>query len=333
MKSIKAVRCRCCLPREAAARLANAKPRFRSRPAHRRISARSRPLLVAPGFSRNRGQRKRSQCGSARCAGAFFLADLIIRQHNDRWLADLLRGSSAPRFPQAVTALARAVKANDAGDYDVSRQQADLAEKLFRASGNTAGVLRAQFEQTFAAQMTRRSEDCRRQATTAERNPRRYSYPWLQIQLGLEKAIVPRLMGDLGADERAARLGHGPGTAESGYGALICAPSGFLAEISVKPATRPRRLETHQRWFGRLLVGAISRHAGLQHVHRVALHGRGCGPPALADGVWREAAALIDPTENLAASRHGPQYHGGCGDRGPSAELAEQQYAEAARDF
>jgi len=30
---------------------------------------------------------------------------------------------------------------------------------LFRASGNTAGVLRAQFEQTFAAQMERHSEE------------------------------------------------------------------------------------------------------------------------------------------------------------------------------
>lgn len=75
----------------------------------------------------------------------FFLADLTTRQHGDLWLADLLRGSSAPNFPQAVTALARAVQANDAGDYGVSREQADRAEQLFRASSNMAGALRAQF--------------------------------------------------------------------------------------------------------------------------------------------------------------------------------------------
>jgi hypothetical protein len=76
----------------------------------------------------------------------FFLAELTDQQHCDRWLIDLLSGSSAPHFPQAVNALARAVKANDSGEYDVSRQQADLAEQLFRASGNTAGALRAEFE-------------------------------------------------------------------------------------------------------------------------------------------------------------------------------------------
>ncbi len=90
----------------------------------------------------------------------FFLADLTSRQHGDRWLADLLRGSSAPHFPQAVAALARAVRANQTASYDVSREQADFAEHLFRASGNTAGVLRAQFERTFTAQMIRHSEDC-----------------------------------------------------------------------------------------------------------------------------------------------------------------------------
>ena len=63
----------------------------------------------------------------------FFLAELTSRQHGDRWLADLLSGSSTPHFAQAANALARAVKANDGGDYDVSRQQADLAEQLFRA--------------------------------------------------------------------------------------------------------------------------------------------------------------------------------------------------------
>ena len=118
------------------------------------------------------------------------MADLTGRQHNDRWLADLLRGSSAPHFPQAVTALARAVKANDAGDYDVSRQQAELAEQLFRASGNTAGVLRAEFEQTFADQITRRSEDCRRRSTAAVTESEQYPYPWLQIQLGLEEGSL-----------------------------------------------------------------------------------------------------------------------------------------------
>src|SRR6267378_3576922 len=91
----------------------------------------------------------------------FFLADLTSQQHGDRWLSDFLRDSFARNFRQAVAALAKAAQANDAGQYDVSRQQADLAEQFFSASRTKAGVLRAQFEQTFAAHAMRRSEACR----------------------------------------------------------------------------------------------------------------------------------------------------------------------------
>ncbi|MFI5106659.1 MAG: tetratricopeptide repeat protein, partial [Terriglobales bacterium] len=138
-----------------------------------------------------------------RAAQALFsLADLTSRQHGDRWLADLLRGSSAPRFPRAASALARAVQANDAGDYGVSREHADRAEQLFRASGNQAGTLRARFEQIFAVQFARHSEECRQQATSALAESEKYPYSWLQIQLGLEKGVCSFLTGDIGADEK-----------------------------------------------------------------------------------------------------------------------------------
>ena len=64
-----------------------------------------------------------------------------------------------------------------------------MAERFFRGSGNVAGVLRAQFEQTFAAQMERHSEECWREAVGALVNSESYSYPWVQIQLELEKSV------------------------------------------------------------------------------------------------------------------------------------------------
>src|SRR3981081_358227 len=94
----------------------------------------------------------------------FFLADLTSQQHNDRWLSDLLRGSSSADFPPAVATLARASRADEAGEHDVATEQSVRAQRLFRASGNLAGALRGQFEQTFAAQIKRDSDPCRRQA-------------------------------------------------------------------------------------------------------------------------------------------------------------------------
>jgi len=97
----------------------------------------------------------------------FFLADLTSREHADHWLADLLRTSSAPKFPRAVAALARAVRANRTDDYEVGREQAVVAERLYRRSGNTPGALRAEFERLLSEQLLRHTEDCHRRTTTA----------------------------------------------------------------------------------------------------------------------------------------------------------------------
>ena len=165
------------------------------------------------------------------------MANLTSQRHGDRWLADILSGSSAPHFPQAVAALAGAVKANAVGEYDDARQQADLAEQLFRASGNTAGMLRAEFEQTFSAQKTRRSEACRRQSIAAGAKSQRYSYPWVQIQLALEEGVCSRLMGDLGGYE-AARRAQGRAQ-QAGYDALYLRALGFIAASNIDTGDRP----------------------------------------------------------------------------------------------
>ena len=262
----------------------------------------------------------------------FFLADLTTQQHGDRWLADLLRGSSAPNFPQAVTALARAVKTNDAGDYGVSREQADRAEQLFRASGNMAGVLRAQFEQIFAAQIDRRSEECRRQATVALAESEKYSYPWLQIQLGLEKGVCSELMSDIGADERAARRAMDRAE-KSGYGALYLRAVFFTAEDrrftgDQAGASAIGSMGLERYWSGQFnVVRGYSLYVGLANTAGAASR------PNFEVAIWREAVALIDSDKDLL---HRAMAHDSLADAATAArlpQLAEQQYADAARLF
>lgn len=273
---------------------------------------------------------KRANADPGAARGIFFLADLIIRQHKDRWLADLLRGSSAPHFSQAVTALGRAVQANDAGDYGVSREQADLAEKLFRASGNTAGVLRAQFEQVFAAQMTRRSEDCRRQATTALTELEAHSYPWLQIQLGLEKGDCSGLMGDLGADESAAR--HAMDRArQSGYGALYLRALGFLAGDQRETGNAPEGWRLISAGLDGYWSGQFPVKRGYNIYTELAYMAEDAVRPHLQMASWREAAALIDPTENLLLRAKAHQYLAGAATAAHQPSVAQQEYAEASR--
>jgi hypothetical protein len=260
------------------------------------------------------------------------LADLTSQQHGDRRLADLLHGSSVPRFPQAISALARAVKANNAGESRVSRQQADLAEQLFRASGNTAGVLRAQFEQTFAAQIDRHGKECRRKATAALMESERYSYPWLQIQLGLEKGTCSGLMGDLGVDESAARRAMHRAE-QSGYGALYLRALGFLAgdEGEIGDASEGWRLASaglDRYWSGQFpAMRGYNLYTEMAHLADTAAR------PHLLMASWREAAALIDSDEDTLVRAMAHQYVAGADTAAHQATVAQQQYAEAARLF
>jgi CHAT domain-containing protein/tetratricopeptide (TPR) repeat protein len=260
----------------------------------------------------------------------FFLADLTSQQHNDRWLSDLLRASSTRNFPQAVSALARAVNATDIAEYDVSRRQAELAEQLFRALGNTAGVLRAQFEQTYAAQIERRSDTCRRQATAGLTESERYSYPWLQIQLGLEKGICSGLMDDLGTQEKTAQRAMDRAE-KHGYGGLYLRSLYFSADKRITAGDRSGawRLSItglQRYWSGQYswrpvynLYGGLAYDAGSHDEFNLQV------------ALWRESVAALGSGADLLrrAMAHELLAHAAKAAHQPS--LAEQQYAEAAR--
>jgi len=262
----------------------------------------------------------------------FFLADLTTRQHGDLWLADLLRGSSAPSFPPAVTALARAVKANDAGEYGVSREQADRAEQLLRASGNQAGVLRAQFERTFAAQIERHSEECRRQATSALAQSDKYSYPWLQIQLGLEKGVCSFLMGDIGADEKGARQAMELAE-KNGYGALYLRALSFAAADQIAIGDQAGAWKLASTGLGRYWSGEFPAMRGYNVYYAFGYALATARHPYLLMAIWREAEALIDSHENLLLRAWAHSYMANAAAAAHQPEIAAPQYAEAARLF
>jgi CHAT domain-containing protein len=262
----------------------------------------------------------------------FFLADLTRGQHGDQWLADLLHGSSASHFPQAANALAHAVQANDEGDYDVSRQQAELAEQSFRASGSMAGVLRAQFEQIFAAQMTRRSADCRRRSIAALAESRRYAYPWVQIQLGLEESVCSLLMGDLGANENDARRAL-ERAQQAGYGALYLRAMGFAADSKLDTGDREGAWKLVRAGLERYWSGRFPAVRGYNLYVEGAFAAEAAGQPGLRVAIWREAVALIDSDQKPLWRAMAHSFMADAATAARLPQLAEQQYGEAARLF
>ena len=260
----------------------------------------------------------------------FFLADLTSQQHGDRWLSDLLRTSSAPNFPQAVAALAKAAQANDASEYSVTDVQASRAELLFGASGNPAGMLRAQFEQAFASQIERRSEVCRRKATTALTESERYPYSWLQIQLGLEKGICSGLMDDLGTQERTAQRAMDRAEKYQ-YGGLYLRTLYFLADEKTTAGDRSGAwglsITGLQRyWSGQYpsvrgynLYGGLAYDAGTENQYNLQV------------ALWSEAIVARDPAREPLQNATAHELLARAAGAAHQPQLAEQQYVEAAR--
>jgi len=276
------------------------------------------------------GLKSSSDPGAARAL--FFLADLTARRHGDIWLTDLLRGSSASNFPQATGALARAVQANDAGNYDVSYQQAALAEQLFRASRNTAGQLRAEFEEVFSDQISRHSEACRQKAKAALQESAKHSYEWVQIQLGLEGGLCSGLMGDLGAYEEEARRALDR-SEKAGYGALYLRSLGFVVEARFNTGDRPdgwKLLSTGlERFWLRRYPGA----RGYNLYTGVAVEADASGRPNLEMASLREATALLDPDQRPLLLAQAYTWMANAAIEAHLPQVAEREYADAARLF
>jgi CHAT domain-containing protein/tetratricopeptide (TPR) repeat protein len=261
----------------------------------------------------------------------FFLADLTRRQHNDRWLSDLLRSSSARNFPQAIAALAKAAQANNVGEYSTTSVQAAQAERLFHVSGNVAGTLRAQFEQIYAAQIDRHTEMCREKSAASLPESERHAYPWLQIQLGLENGICSGIMNDLGTQEKMSQRGADRAQ-KHGYGGLYLRSLYLAADEKVGAGDRPGA-------WGLSIAGLQRYWSSGQYPWKQAynLYG-GLAYDAenqeefnLQVALWREAIASFGADANLLRRGTAHELFAGAAKAAHQPRLAEQQYAEAER--
>ena len=272
---------------------------------------------------------KGSQANPDALRALFFLAELTKQKHSDRWLADLLGGSSAPRFPQAVATLARANQTDETDDFDVAHQQANLAENLFRASGNTAGALRAELEELFEAQMSHRAKECRLRAIAGEAESKRYSYAWLQIQMGLEESVCSVFGGDVGAFEKAARRAQDRAL-QANYSVLYLRALGFVADSKFDSGDLPSAWKIVFTGLERYWSGQFPAMRGYNLYTEEALATE-ANQANLRLAAWREATALIDPGEDLMLRAEAHFYTANAASAARQPELAKRQYENAAQ--
>lgn len=258
------------------------------------------------------------------------MAELTKRRHRDLWLTDLLGGSSTQGFPQAAAALAEAVAANDTGRFDVALGKAELAEKRFRATGNAAGTLRAEFERSFTYQVTRRSEDCRRRSIAAGEEATRYEYPWVQIQLGLEESLCSLLMGDLGTYGKGASRAQ-EHARQAGYGGLYLRALYFVADSKLNAGDRLGTWKLIPVGLERYWSGQFPAMPGYNFYTEAALAAEAAGQPNPQLAYWREAVALIDTNDDLILRAWAHRLMANAASAAHQPKVAARQYSEAAQ--
>jgi len=123
------------------------------------------------------------------------LGDMLVRQHSDPWLTDLVSSVQQEDLP-AVKALADAFKRNGEGDHSGAREQALVSAMMFARRKNSSGEIRARLEEVNAFRRAFNGSDCLARADPLWSQVSRTEYRWLQAQLALLKAECGNLVGE-----------------------------------------------------------------------------------------------------------------------------------------
>ena len=201
---------------------------------------------------------------------------------------------------------------------------------MFRASGNSAGALRAEFERTFATQMERLSDRCRVESTAAFEESQKHPYPWLQIQLGLEKSVCSSLAGDLGTDERLSDQAQRRALS-SGYDALYLRALFFAADDRLNIGDRTGAATLTDKGLERYWIGQLpAQNAHNLYAESAYIADVG-GWPNLQLATWQEDAALLASDEDLLRRAWTQNFAGDAATAASEPQLAVAHYAEAVR--
>lgn len=154
-------------------------------------------------FSAEKFDKKQSTQFKSALAG---LSKLLIEQHSDPWLSDLLkanRRSSGVR--RAVHLLADSAARIETSDDSRAKDEASEALLLFRSAQVESGAKRAQLVLVLAQQYEHRDGPCESMARALLRDPTLRTYPWIFAQVQLEEGFCASVSDRLAL--RAAETG------------------------------------------------------------------------------------------------------------------------------
>jgi len=260
------------------------------------------------------------------------LGDIAHKRHDDRWLVDLLNGSMSATFFPGIEALAASLRANDRGDYTEGRKSAHNAALLLKASGNTAGELRAHAEEVYSDHLLWEGPRCLALLSSMSQPLTHSSYTWIEAQMSLEQSNCANAVGDLGTYQTAIDRGLKEAEGHK-YLALHLRALGFqaLAHASVGESTTAFLLTSQGLklfWTGRAdLMKGYNLYFNLETAaEELRL-------PNLQVALLREATALIDRHPDVLQRAMAHHWYGKAAYLANMPGLAAAQFSQASALF
>ncbi len=262
----------------------------------------------------------------------YFLASLTTNRHGDQWLADLLVSSSKANFRQAVTALTRAIRANDVGDYATAQLESTQAERMFAALSNDAGVLRARFENIFALHQSHEGASCLHAVSATADHMTDRPYQWLQIQYHLEESSCRALMGDLGGAQRVVTAALKQAQ-QRAYGTAYLRALGFASEDYAETGNLPTAWTYAHAGLDAFWSGSYSQMTGYNLYTDLDTAAEIAQQPYLQVALWRQALVIIASNEDLLLRAMAHSWAGNAAFSAGLGEIAVQEFTEASHLF
>jgi CHAT domain-containing protein/tetratricopeptide (TPR) repeat protein len=260
------------------------------------------------------------------------VAELTEQKHGDRWLTDVLLGTSSEDFESAVVILARSIASMEKGDYLTAQELAFEAEQAFRSGNNLAGVLRARYERVYSMHAAQKGSPCLRVAAQFHKDMDDVPYRWLRIQLHLDEGTCEWLVGDLGRTRQYYYLAL-KDAETSNYAALYLRAINHSAGIDSALGNELSSWAQAQSGLALYWSAKVPPMQGYNlyfALHEVAdwTH-----QPHLDVAVWQQAVAIADDTPNPILRGAAHSYLGNAAITADMPELAERELRKAADLF
>lgn len=226
------------------------------------------------------------------------LSQLSVSRHEDYWTADLLSGSDAESFGQAVQELAGAIKSNEIGDDDAASRHALESERLFLLATNEAGAIRARVEYLFSFHEAQQGEPCLRASNGLQKRLEGASYPWLFAQFQLEIGTCYWLSGNLGNAQRFYEKSQVL-SQKARYPVINLRAQDHLASFSAETGDEVTSAAQADRALAAFWSGSYPAMRGYNLYYDLYESSRLTNSPHLQMAVWRDGLHLSDSLSDL----------------------------------